>query len=226
MLAFRDIGTQVFQDYVKHQILQQSCSTKPTLRRHKLLTMKPPKLSKRKSNPKEQEAKQVIKCLRRRLAWCKHSKLPYKSCDEQYSILPRALADEDGNPHKSSKSSWSDKLAKRYECANPSVFMSSLLHIPQVVIIDAMFMLNTRPLRQTKTIIEYTILLFNQFVIQYYKTGVKEVHLIFDKPGRQNFNPKQFEHNKRYILCVNWLKNISIIHLPKTQVYLMDGKIT
>ena len=68
MLAFRDIGTQAFQDYVKHQILQQSCSTKPTLRRHKLLTMKPPKLSKRKSNPKEQEAKQVIKCLRHRLA--------------------------------------------------------------------------------------------------------------------------------------------------------------
>ena len=62
-----------------------------------------------------------------------------------------------------------------------------------------MFPLNTRPLRQTKTISDYTKLLFNQFVLQHYKIGVGEVHLIFDKPGRQQFNPKQFEHHKRYL---------------------------
>ena len=104
--------------------------------------------------------------------------------------------------------------------------MSSLLHIPQVVIIDAMFMLNTRPLRQTKTIIEYTILLFNQFAIQYYKTGVKEVHLIFDKPGRQNFNPKQFEHNKRYSMCKLAKEHQHYSFTENTSIYLMDGKIT
>ena len=62
-----------------------------------------------------------------------------------------------------------------------------------------MFLLNTRPLWQTKTISDYTKLLFNQFALQHYKIGVGEVHLIFDKPGRQQFNPKQFEHHKRYL---------------------------
>ena len=68
------------------------------------------KSTRKKTNQKEKEAKQVIKCLRRRLAWCNHTKLPYNSQEKKYSVLPRALADEDGNPHKASKSNWTDKL--------------------------------------------------------------------------------------------------------------------
>ena len=64
----------------------------------------------RRTTPKEQEAKQVIKCLRRRLAWCNQSNVKYDTSEEQYSILPRAIADEDGNPHKANKSNWTDKL--------------------------------------------------------------------------------------------------------------------
>ena len=67
-----------------------------------------------------------------------------------------------------------------------------------MVIVDAMFLMKTRPLRRTKTIEEYAILLFNIFILEHYKAGVREVHLIFDKPSKQAFNPKQFEHAKRY----------------------------
>ena len=63
MLTFRAIGKQAFQEYVKHHILyvkhhilKESFSAKPILRRWKLLTMKPPKQSNKRSNPKEQEA--------------------------------------------------------------------------------------------------------------------------------------------------------------------------
>ena len=197
MLNFRHIGTQAYLDYVTHHILHQPSSVKAPLRRHKLLTMKPVKSYAKRRNPKDQESRQVIKCLRRKLAWSNHGNIQYDESDEQYSVLPRAIADEDGNPHKSSKSNWSDKLATRYGSSDPPVFTSHLPFVPQVAIIDAMFMLNTRPLRQTKTLSDYTKFLFNQFALQHYKTGVNEVHLIFDKPGRQQFNPKQFEHHKR-----------------------------
>ena len=41
---------------------------------------------------KEQEAKQVIKCLRHRLQWCSTSKSAFDPGEEQYSVLPQALA--------------------------------------------------------------------------------------------------------------------------------------
>ena len=30
------------------------------------------------------------------------------------------------------------------------------------------------------------------------KVATNEVHLIFDKPGRRDFNPKAFKHNRQY----------------------------
>ena len=41
--------------------------------------------------PKEQETKQVIKCLRRKLAWYNQSNVKYDSSEEQYSVLPVAI---------------------------------------------------------------------------------------------------------------------------------------
>ena len=59
---------------------------------------------------------------------------------EQYSIFPRALADEEGNPHKSAKSNWMDKLQSQYLTAKPPVVVSTLPQgwLPQLVILDAM----------------------------------------------------------------------------------------
>jgi len=55
--------------------------------------------------------------------------------------------------------------------------MKSLPWVPQVAIIDAMFIVNTWPLRRTKTIAEYAHLLFDRFALEHFKGGVKEVHL-------------------------------------------------
>lgn len=103
MLTFRQIGTKAVQQYVTYHILQQPSSAHAPVRRHKLLTMSNVKSSRKRSTQKEKEARQVIKCLRRRLAWCNHTKSTYDSSEEQYSVLPRALADENGNPTKQAK---------------------------------------------------------------------------------------------------------------------------
>ena len=50
--------------------------------------------------------------------------------------------------------------------------------VPQVAIVDAMFMVNTRPLRRTKTIMQYTRVLFDQFALEHFRAGVQEVHLM------------------------------------------------
>ena len=79
-------------------------------------------------------------------------------------------------------------MATRYGSSDPPGFTSHLPFIPQDVINDAMFMLNIRSLWQTKTISDYTKLLLIRFALQYYKTGVNEVHLMFDKQEQQQFS--------------------------------------
>ena len=173
-------------------------SAKVPLRQHKLITMATGRTQKTRSTPKEKEAKQVITYLRCRLAWFSHNEQPHSVSEEQYSELPRALADKDDNPYKGNKSAWTDKLASRYLIADPPVFTTSLTTIPEVAIIDAMFIINTRPLHQTKTFFEYAHILFNRYILQHYQAGTSEVHLIFNKVNTQLFNPKQFEHTKHY----------------------------
>lgn len=67
--------------------------------------------------------------------------------------------------------------------------------IPEAVVIDAMFLINTKPLRNTKTVPQYTKLLFRRFVQGHFKCGVMEIHIVFDKPARRQFNPKKFEQD-------------------------------
>jgi len=197
MLSFRNIGEQAYQDYVKYHMLQYSTITKTNLRQHKLLTMASKNTVKRKGTAKERDDKHLIMCLRRHLVWSNFHKLGSPS-EVQYSEWPRALADEEGNPHKGNKSAWTTKLVSRYQSADAPILVSHLPFVPHTVIVDAMFLLNTRPLRQTKTFSEYAIFLFNQFILQHFKAGTSEVHLIFDKPNMQAFNPKQFEQARRY----------------------------
>ena len=199
MLTFRQIGEQSFQHYVKHRILQQPSTDDAPLQRQKLLTMATVKHSRRKASQKLKEAQQVSKCLRRRLAFCNRTGQCYDSSQEQYSVYPRALADEEGYPHKASKSKWTDKLRSRYQSTECPPVTRSLpsAWMPQVTIIDAMFLINTKPLRKTKTIAEYAQFLFNRYALEQYQSGVSQVHLVFDKPGQQKFNPKQFQHTKR-----------------------------
>lgn len=106
LLSFRQVGTQAFEQYVTHRLLNLPSPINALVRRRKLLTMAPLKKNKKRVSQKEKELRQVAKCLRRRLAWCNQTKLPFDTTHEQYSVFPRALANEEGNPHKAAKSNW------------------------------------------------------------------------------------------------------------------------
>ena len=198
LLNARKIGQQGYINYITHNILRFSSVTNPPVRRKQLLTMAPPKATKRRLSQKEKEERNTIKHLRRRLAWCNQTGQRYDESEEQYSTLPRALTEIDGSPHKGSKSKWTDKLQARYNTPNTTPFMSTPEWIPEVAILDAMFAINTNPLRQHKTLEQYAYLLFRQYCVPHYQHGTNEVHLVFDHPGRVDFNPKECEHKRRY----------------------------
>ena len=209
ILAFYDIGCKFYTEYVTHRVLSLPSSNAP-VRKQRLLTLAPSKVvSKRKLNKKEKELKDVSKYLMRRLDWCRATGEPY-DLNEQYSVYPRAFCDNNEVPHSGTKSLWLHKLTSRYLS---SIVTNSLPNnwSPETVIIDAMFLINTRPLRRNTTIATYSQFLFHCFVSPHYIAGSSEVHLVFDEDTKQQFDIKSFERRKRdskekssYHTCINF----------------------
>ena len=197
LLEARNIGVRQYHNYITHQVLQTP-STEATTRKKRLLTMAPTKVTKTRISMKEKEARDTNKYLRRRLEWCNRTGQKFDAGEEQYSLLPRAIADPEGNPHKGTKSKWTEKLKGQYKNPSSTPFMSALPWVPEVVIVDAMFPLNITPLRQHQTITDYANLIFNVSVLPHFRRGTGEVHLVFDHPERLDFNPKSCEHKRRY----------------------------
>ena len=100
LLRFRQIGQDGLTNYINYYLLKNP-RTKAPMHGNKLVTMAPrKKVGKRQMNQKEKEMKQVTKCLCQLLAWCNRTKQTYDPNQEQYSLLPLAIYDENGIPTK------------------------------------------------------------------------------------------------------------------------------
>lgn len=110
IMNFREVGTEYFKHYINYYILKSS--TRAPVRQHRLLTMCPKKQGKQVVSLKLSETKQVGKCLREKLSWCIQTGQTYDPYQEQYSLYPWAIADEDGCPRKGTKAVWKDKIRK------------------------------------------------------------------------------------------------------------------
>ena len=60
-----------------------------------------------------------------------------------------------------------------------------------------MFPIQCSPFSQSMTMTEYAQQLFDRFILPHYQHGIELVHLIFDTPSFQAFNPKNFEQKSR-----------------------------
>ena len=67
-------------------------------------------------------------------------------------------------------------------------------------------MLNTSPIGTHKTFSDYGDFLFARFIVPQWLRGSKEVHVIFDNPGRIPESPKLFERD-RHDDCATVLSN-------------------
>jgi len=159
--------------------------------------MAPKKQGKWIVNQKLSEMKQVTKCLRQRLSWCNRTRQTYDTTQEQYSTFPRAIADEIGCLQKGVKAIWKEKISKKYQQFDVVTNNLPPNWVPEIIVFDGMFLINCKPLRTRKTITEYAMFLHNRFFVPHYRNNAKEIHLIYDAPKEQSFNPKMFEQERR-----------------------------
>ena len=159
---------------------------------------------------------------------------------EQYSVYPRAIADENGCPLKGSKSVWKEKLCKRYTDVSSPVISDMLPDqwSPDGIIIDAMFLNNCKPLRNVPNITDYSTFLFKRFVLPYLAGGArprrdqgKELshqHLSFSPSTKPPTNWRSFiecRQCKRSIIEAIGLAFIQSVrlHLRQGEVLYMSG---
>ena len=86
LLNARKVGEQGSVIYITHQILQLSSVVNGPVRRKQLLTMAPPKRTKKHLSQQQKEQCDTIKCLWRRLAWCNQTRQQLDESKQQYSL--------------------------------------------------------------------------------------------------------------------------------------------
>ena len=142
LLAFRDVGQEYHNAYVTYYILKDRSVSAP-LRLRCLHTFSTRKKAQKKIKQKEREQKLVSRCLRRQLAWSAQTQtVQHKG--EQYLELPRAICTHDACPHKGQKSYATKFLERRYSSLVVSMLPEGW--VPDSVILEGMFLINTVPL--------------------------------------------------------------------------------
>ena len=69
--------------------------------------------------------------------------------------------------------------------------------VPDTVVMEGMFLINTPPLPVHSTMKEYAWFVLRRFAHPYFFSGTKEVHIVFDNPWQQPHTPKSFEQSRR-----------------------------
>ena len=147
----------------------------------------------------ERDWKLVQKCLHKKLKWCKQTKKLVETLAEQYIPLPLLLLAVTKVHLKGQKSYSTKAIETRYKESSPPVILNCLPQgwKPECSIIDGMFIINTTPLGTHRTLADYAQFLIRRFILPQFSKGSKEVHIIFDNPGRLQQTPKYFERLRR-----------------------------
>ena len=158
---------------------------------------------------------------------------------ELYAILPRVIADENGHPVKGSKAVWKDQLKKRYPGPMAQV-VTDILPTDwkaDIVTLDVMFFFNCKPLRNTRIISDYSMFLFNIFLLPHYQAQVNEVHMddsLASASSHQHikFNPSTDIATiswSSFIACrqckYSTIETIGLSFLQSTRLQLRPGQV-
>ena len=71
------------------------------------------------------------------------------------------------------------------------------LWVPDTVVLEGMFLINTAPLVTHATMRDYAAFLVKRFITPHLAKGVKEVHIVYDRPVSNHLTPKPFEQRRR-----------------------------
>ena len=194
LLNFRSIGQMSFELYVKERLLKEA-STNAPVRMKRLSTFTTTNIHRQKIKQVEKERRLSQRFLKQQLTWAAENNiLPTNSMLGPISSYPKALMDKNGLPYKSSKSSVTESIKRRYKHSN--LIITSLPWVPTSVILEGMFMIQTSPLSSIESMREYAEILLIRYVQPHYQAGVLEVHVIFDYPSGLPESPKILEQSR------------------------------
>ena len=128
--------------------------------------------------------------MRRKIAYANKMGTKPDVIGEQYIELPRALCDVNGSPIKGQKSVATKFYLARYRDIDLVSHVIPNNWVPTAVILEGMFIINTKPLHSQKIMAHYGSFIIRRFIIPFFQKGSAEVHLLFDCPGNQSENPK------------------------------------
>lgn len=194
LLNFRRVGEEDFYNFVEYTYLKIS-SVRPRTKRHNLKTFTKAKVVKKSMvNQLQREKSLVTKCLKSRLllAQMQEGDVRENPTNEQFIELPKAIADENGLPNKGQKCNTTTFFVNRY---SDQVFLQTfpLGWIPDCVVMEGMFLIQTTPLRIHSNMWEYSRFIAIRHVGWYIKAGVAQIHIVFDDEGRLEPHPKFVE---------------------------------
>ena len=118
-------------------------------------------------------------------------------CVSNFIARPCALSDSNGLPHKGNKSKATDFFETRYKRFDVIVSAFPSGWIPDSVILEGMFLIQTAPAPGVSTFRQYTDILLNRFIHPHIRAGATEVHVLFDDPDNSIQSPKEIERQKR-----------------------------
>ena len=194
LLHARTMGEKDFEIAVQYYFFKNP-SIKFPKRKRKLLTFSTTQKKKCRQSPAKQEQKTITMCTKRTIAWANQHQTATECVGVQFIEQPRALVDVNNKPTKGRKSFITQNLAARYT----TIINNSLPDqwTTELVVLDGMFLIHVKPFGRNTNFAEYVRLLLRRFVQLHFKQGTREVHVLFDKPPQSNFNPKQWEQEKR-----------------------------
>ena len=199
LLQFREIGQAGYEALISSKLLNIPSTAAP-IRRKRLNTFSTSQAEKRRVKQVDKEAKISQRYLKKTVVWlAEHGGegADLETLLGPPSPIPRALMDNEGLPHKGTKSSTTTYIERWYN--NPPVIINSLPTgwIPHTVILEGMFLIQMSPLPAMHCMEEYVKVLLSRYVRPHFTAGVIEVHVVFDVTGLQPESPKEIEQVRR-----------------------------
>ena len=202
LLNFRKIGEEKFRLRISYYILREP-SVQAPIRRKALRTFTTKTVKSKKVSKLERDQKLLLSALKKKLQYSQKSGKPVQNPGEQLLEFPLSICDNEGMPIKGTKSNITKILERRYSTLTPPIITSHLHNdwAPECAIVEGMFMINTLPLPSHTTLRDYANFLLRRHAISQFKNGCREVHVLFDNPGRLENTPKHFEKSRRDALA-------------------------
>ena len=229
LLNFRKIGEDEYKMRISYFVLRQPSVKAPN--RKRALQMFSVKIVKTKRvSQLERDKKLLISAMKNKIHFSQKVGKPIERPDEQLFEYPLSISDSNGDPLKGQKSNFTKTLEARYKKALPPIVAPYLPQgwTPQCSILEGMFLINSLPLPNHLTLMDYGNFLLKRYIVSQFKKGSSQVHVVFDNPGRLKNTPKYFEQKKRDMkatiaanhTCATFTDNTKVLHKKWRENYL------